>query len=204
MTNAAEVERVRSAARRPAYTQTGTASAALVTPFLSKQYTGDHPPIRMDEPAATVTTQDHHGLVSLPPQIVSVNYFDDRAIDARAEPYPTQTTQTKWAVLRPPAYLAQLHGTSDAKALTEPLGCVLAGGNHHALVETRAFLSYYYSTGRQSGGLAEPFRTVTTRDRAALIEAAREAAKNVRVEDCTFRMLQPHEIQRGMAALAGR
>jgi DNA (cytosine-5)-methyltransferase 1 len=175
------------------------ASAALVAPFLQKQNGGAQRPWSLTDPIGAQTTSLSDGLVGLPPQVVSVNDFDSRTLEATSEAYPTQTTQTKWAVLRPPTFLAELHGTSDAKSLTGPLGCVLAGGNHHALVETEAFVSYYYSSGHQNSGIDDPIQTVTAKDKAALVKTAEEEAANVDVEDCTFRMLKPHEIQRAMA-----
>lgn len=213
MTNAAEVERVRSAISDPCYTQTGTRSAAilstdwsslsgdndaankvaLVAPFLSKQYTGYKRPLSLDEPIGTQTSTHSHAIVGLP-MLASVNYFDDRCVPC-CQAYPTQTTQTKWALVRPPAFIAELYGKSTAKSIDDRLGCVTAGGVNHAIIDTGAFLSYYYSSSQQVSRLDEPVRTVTTRDRAALVEAA----QNVSVEDCTFRMLQPHEIQAAMA-----
>jgi Site-specific DNA methylase len=176
----------------------GDGGGGLVCPtFLQKQNSGSQRPRRLDEPMGTQTTSLSDAVVTVPPQLASVNYFDSRALDSTAHAYPTQTTQTKWAVAEPPVYLAKLHGTSGAEPITEPLGCVLAGGNHHALVEGAGFLSYYYSSSSQNSGLHEPTGTVTTRDRMALVEAKRKA-KDVDVEECTFRMLRPHEVKAAM------
>ncbi|MEK6312076.1 MAG: DNA cytosine methyltransferase, partial [Curtobacterium sp.] len=69
---------------------------------------------------------------------------------------------------------------------------VAAAGNHHALLMRN-----------QSGGAemttpaAEPMRTLTTRgDQSLLAPAGRLSAD---VDDCEFRMLEPHEIKRGIA-----
>ncbi|WP_259123942.1 DNA cytosine methyltransferase [Salinibacter ruber] len=170
----------------------------LVHPtFLQKQNAGHQRPRGLEEPMGTQTTSLSDAVVTLPPQLASVNYFDSRTIDTTAQEYPTQTTQTKWALVEPPVYLAKLHGTSGAEPVTDPLGCVMAGGNHHALIEGSAFLSYYYSSSNQNSGLDEPAGTVTTRDRMALVEAKRRA-RDVSVEDCTFRMLRPHEVKAAM------
>jgi DNA (cytosine-5)-methyltransferase 1 len=172
----------------------------LVHPaFLQKQNSGSQRPRGLEEPLGAQTTSLSDGLVSLPPKLCSVNYFDSRVIDSREEAYPTQTTQTKWAVVEPPTYLAKLHGTSGAEPISEPLGCVMAGGNHHALIKGGAFLSYYYSSSHQNSGLDEPAGTITTRDRIGLVEKAKEKAKDVSVEECRFRMLQPHEVKAAMA-----
>ena len=68
-------------------------------------------------------------------------------------------------MLTPPSFIAELRGgSSDARAVTDPLATVTASGNHHGLV---------------SGAQAAPVK--------------------VKVDDCSFRMLTPHEIQRAMA-----
>lgn len=179
----------------PMPTQTGSLGVALVTPgFLSKQYSGDqHHAHPLDAPTGTITAWDHHAFIGTP-LVVSVNDFDPRALPAFTEPGGTQTTQDKWALAVPPAFIAQLRNSCDATELGEALGCVTAGGRHHALVDTYAFLSYYYKSA-QASGMADPVGTVTSVDRAALIQAL----ENMTVEDCTFRMLQPHEIQKAMA-----
>jgi DNA (cytosine-5)-methyltransferase 1 len=63
--------------------------------------------------------------------------------------------------------------------------------DHHSLV-TLPFLTSYYGQGGATP-VVDPVPTVTTRDRHALVEPA------VEVDDCGFRMLEPHEIQRAMA-----
>lgn len=172
---------------------------ALLCPgaFLQKQNSGWQRPRGLEEPVGTQTTSLSDGLVSMPPAIASVNYFDGRVLNSVDDSYPTQTTQTKWAVVQPPVYLAELHGTSGAKRIDEPLGCVLAGGNHHALVHKGAFLSYYYGASNLNSGLSEPTGTVTTRDRMALVEA-KQRSQDPDVGDCTFRMLQPKEVRAAM------
>lgn len=165
--------------------------------FLQKQNSGHQRPRGLEEPVGTQTTSLSDGLVSMPPAIASVNYFDGRVLNSVGSSYPTQTTQTKWAVVRPPVYLTEMHGTSGAEPIDQPLGCVLAGGNHHALVHGGAFLSYYYGSSNQNSELTAPTGTVTTRDRMALVEAE-EKCQNPDVGDCTFRMLRPREIRAAM------
>ena len=154
-------DRAIDAAGQPAGTQTTQTKWALVVPaMLSKQYGGDHNPISLDRPLATITTADHHALVGAP-------------------------------------FIAELYGTSKAKGIDDPLGCVTAGGINHALISHEAmtaFLSYFYGN-MQASGMAEPLHTITTVDRAGLVQAIADA----RVEDCTFRMLKPHEIGAAMA-----
>jgi DNA (cytosine-5)-methyltransferase 1 len=106
----------------------------------------------------------------------------------------TVVTEDTHALIGHPAFIAELHGTSKAAGIDEPLLCLTAGGNHHALLSTDAFLTYYYNN-RQASGMGDPIHTVTSVDRAGLVGAL----ESLTVEDLTFRMLAPHEIGAAMA-----
>ena len=145
------------------------------------------------------------------------------------EPFPTQTGRQTMALATLP-FIAELRGGySDARAVTEPLATVTAGGNHHALVTPPVFVLKNYGDGRdpsmahrvdeplgtvttqdhhslvalpftvdyhgngRAQGVDRPLPTCDTRDRHALVAPA------VEVDDCGFRMLEPHEIGRAMA-----
>lgn len=104
-------------------------------------------------------------------------------------------------VVRP--FIAELRGGgSTVRGIDKPLATFSAQGYHHALVtppgtediDWRHLLLPYYSNGVPHT-LDEPLRTLTTRDRYALIEVA----DSLRVEDCRIRMLTPPEIGAGMA-----
>jgi DNA (cytosine-5)-methyltransferase 1 len=93
-------------------------------------------------------------------------------------------------------------------ATTSPIGAplptVTAGGNHHALIVP------YYSTGTPRPA-SQPFDTVTSRDRFALIHPTEppptepapagprsagprsDGAWSAAVQDCRFRMVKPRE-----------
>jgi len=158
-------------------TQTARQSLGVVG-FLSKQYGGQADPKYMstglDDPTGTVTTWDHHALISVP--VVSV------------------TEKTCDSVGIPPVFIAELRGKSKASGIDDPLMCLTAGGGHHALLSADAFLTYYYGV-QESSGVAEPINTVTGLDRAGLVGAL----ESMTIEDLTFRMLQPHEIGKAMA-----
>lgn len=78
--------------------------------------------------------------------------------------------------------------------LSEPLRTILAE-QRQSLIRWDRLLVPYYGTGtaRRVDG---PYGTVTTVDRNALV------GPEINVDDCTFRMLEPHEIQAAMAFLA--
>jgi DNA (cytosine-5)-methyltransferase 1 len=100
-------------------------------------------------------------------------------------------------------FIAELRGGgSTTRGIDQPLATFSANGTHHALVmppgaediDWRHLLLPYYRTGVPHS-LSQPLRTLTTKDRYALIEVA----DTLRVEDCRIRMLTPSEIGAGQA-----
>lgn len=75
---------------------------------------------------------------------------------------------------------------ASARPVGDPLTTVAAGGIHHGL------LMSYYGHG-QAQPTMRPVPTVPTRDRFALVDP------DVAVDDCGFRMLEPHEVAAAMA-----
>lgn len=210
----------------PMITQTTYQSAALVMPqaFLSVQYTPGYNK-NIDEPLAAVTSSDHHGLVTMP-FLTSTNYFDDRNISPD-DTMATQTTANKYGVTIPPfllgyangdsqskgadeplrtfhtengqalvmpPFITYLRGTNNPKGMDEPIDTVAASGLHHGLVSP-PFMMSYYGNGASHRPVNNEMGAITTKDKHALVQSG----TTPKVEDCTFRMLQPHEIQRGMA-----
>lgn len=137
----------------------------------------------------------------------------------------TQLGQANQGLVVPP-YTLTLRGQNAPKSVTDPVDTVVASGNHHALlvpyyksgnagaitdpvptvttVDRHAlvvapFLLGYYT--RDSGDKAalnavtEPLPTQSAQPRHYLVEHGGLPA----VEDCGFRMLQPHEIKAAMA-----
>lgn len=148
----------------PSTTQTTRQTVGVVGGFLSKQYGGQADPrnmgVSLGEPTGTITTWDHHALLSVPP-----------------------------------AFIAELNRTARAESVLDPLMCITAGGNHHALLSADAFLTYFYGSLQPATPMTDPIHTVTGIDRAGLVGAL----ENMTVDDLTFRMLQPHEIGKAMA-----
>ncbi len=167
------------------------------------------------EPFRTRTTRDTEGLLV---PVEGRPGISARTVD---QPQRTQTGRLQDALVVP------LRNNGVARpAASAPAATVAAAGNHHALVmrnnqggaemstpvtepvrtmTTRGHQSLirwdhllvpYYgkSTARQ---VDQPGGTVTTVDRNALV------GPQVAVDDCTFRMLEPHEIQAAMAFVDG-
>lgn len=115
-----------------------------------------------------------------------------------------------------------------ARPVGDPIGTVSAQGNHHALVMRnnsggaemitpvtepirtittsghQSLLMPYYGRGTCRPDV-EPMPTVTTRDRLALITAdeIRAGLLDDVIDDCGYRMFEPHEIELGMGFPGG-
>lgn len=181
----------------PAETQTTRKSIAMVG-FLSKQYGGGADPKHMglglDDPTGTITTWDHHALISAPSFLVKPVRQDNK-IDAReiSDPMYTQTTCQDLGIVSP-SFIAEMRGCSLAKSVADPAMCLTTSGSHHALVSSEAFLTYYYGT-QNASGLSDPIHTITATDRAALVGIL----DKLTINDLTFRMLQSREVGNVMA-----
>lgn len=107
-----------------------------------------------------------------------------------AEPLRTMHTTASKGVAFPP-FIAELRGgSSEARAVTDPLATVTASGNHHGLV-----MRHNSGGAEMLTPTEEPVRTLTTAGHQSLISPG----ARIEVDDCSFRMLTPHEIQQAMA-----
>lgn len=165
------------------------------------------------DPLATQGTTAQHALAQPPGfQIMASNTGSDSPSRVRGldEPTFTATTSNTTGLVIP------LRNNGNAYPTSEALGTVAANGNHHGLLMRnnqggaemvtpvtepartvttaghQSLLMPYY--GQSVPRPADrPIGTVTTRDRHALIDP------DVAVDDCGFRMLEPHEIAAAMA-----
>ncbi|MDN7456539.1 DNA cytosine methyltransferase [Burkholderia cenocepacia] len=161
---------------------------AAVTAFLAKHY-GGVTGTRIDVPTGTVTTSDHHSVVTA--QLVGCG---GRAAQSRprdaSEPTATITAKADTAVIA--SHLVKLRGTCrDGAPVDEPLHTISAGGTHHA--EVRAFLIKYYGNEKDGVELREPLHTVPTHDRFGLVTIHGE---DYAIVDIGMRMLTPRELAR--------
>ncbi|WP_064577204.1 DNA cytosine methyltransferase [Cupriavidus gilardii] len=166
----------------------GGAKHALVSAFLAKHYGGnyDGPGVALQEPASTITTADHHALVSA--QLVGCGgrAGQSRPRDA-SEPMQTITAKGDTAVTT--SHLVKLRGECTGSATDAPAPTVTAGGTH--IGEVRAFLVKYYSEGGQDQDCRAPMHTIPTKDRLGVVTVAGEPYL---IADIGMRMLEPHEL----------
>lgn len=185
--------RVKDAMAEPIPTQPGDASHAVVFPWMVEtEYTGDQRSTSSLHPGVTQTARQSTGVV-MPWLVKTVRQENgDRPISS-VDPAWTQTTCQDMGIVAP-AFIAELHGTSKASGIEDPMMCMVAGAKHHALISADAFLTYYYGN-HQASGMTDPIRTVTGLDRAGLVGAI----QNMDLNDLTFRMIRSHEVGRAMA-----
>lgn len=189
----------------PLATQTATAQHALVveTAYSGR---GDADKTRAAlEPARTQTAQQSQALV-----VPAGGTWNDRAAPV-GNPFNTWTGNDMDALVVPlrtngkavPADVALVPtvvagnaghallvrqysgGAEMSRPVSEPAGTITAIDHHALLVD-------YHGEGNPQP-VEAPHRTMDTRDRYGLVEPA------IDVEDCGFRMLEPHEIGRAMA-----
>ncbi len=163
----------------------------------------------LTEPMATQGTTAQHALAH-PPGFLFNTAHGGRVSDLDL-PHPTVCASDDRQSLVVP-----LRNNGHAHPTSAPLGTVTASGNHHGLLMRnngggaemvtpvtepartittaghQSLLMPYYSNGRAQS-TALPVPTVPTKDRFALIDPDQA------VDDCGFRMLQPHEIAAAMA-----
>lgn len=141
-----------------------------------------------DDPMRTRTTRETDALV-VP------FYGRTRSAQPAALPMPTQPTVDHFGV----AFVAELRGGgSVARSVTQPLSAVTAGGRHHMLVRHNSSRSG--PGGEMCTPATEPARTLTTKGHQSLVGWPEDGPGPIPdVDDCSFRMLEPYEIQAAMA-----
>ncbi len=204
---------------RPSPAMTTTLAHALVLPIHHGPKGPGARPITIPWP--TQTGRQEHALV------VPLRTHGT-ARPAETMPFPTLVAGNQgMAVL--PFIAELRGGWSEARPITDPLATVTAGGQHHGLVTPPAFVLKNYGDGSdpsmahpvtdplgtvttvdhhsvvmlpftvdyhgngRAHAVTDPLGTQTAVDRHGLVEPALE------VDDCGFRMLEPHEIGAAMA-----
>ncbi|WP_406473418.1 DNA cytosine methyltransferase [Streptomyces sp. NBC_01615] len=128
------------------------------------------------------------------PLTVPVEGRDGKQAAPASAPLRTVTTRNETALALPP-YMVELRGGgSSHRAITAPLATVTAGGNHHGIVTAPDLVVPYYGNGTARPA-AQPLPTVTTVDRHGALYGGTVSS----VEECRFRMLEPHEYAAAMA-----
>ncbi|MDK8024497.1 DNA cytosine methyltransferase [Klebsiella michiganensis] len=164
---------------------------ATVSAFLAKHYGGNYTGagVGLDEPAHSVTTVDHHALVTA--QVVGVG---GRAGQSRprdvSEPLQTMTTKADAEIVS--SHLVKLRGTCrDGQRADEPMPTITAGGQHVGEVKTTLAVEDYDEERAQQ--VLAFLREYCGEDSTGLVDID---GVTFRIVDIGMRMLQPHELYR--------
>jgi len=185
----------------PDRTQIGQNTKALITPpmvvDLAHNKSESQRAYPMTDPAPTQTSYQTMGMV-VPPYIIEMygkSHF--RSID---DPFGTMTSNIHHGVVLEP-FLADLRGENAPKSIVDALSSFCAGGQHHGLV--LPFVASYYGTMNFSQ-VDDALPTIVTKERHAVVvppyhRYLTQHGQTPSIDDCGFRMLHPHEIQKAMA-----
>ncbi len=145
------------------------------------------------EPLGSITTRDHHGFVALPFIDMQRKNSNGHRID--------QALQTMCAggrhhglVVPPGTHIASYYSQDKGHAITDALGTI-STKDRHALVSAPPFLASYYGGRHATQTLDEPMPTLP----GMKVHYLAQPGEIPDVYDCTYRMLAPREIGRGMA-----
>lgn len=174
-------------------TQTATDRLGVVSPFMVTLRTNASAQ-PLDEPARSVCADgNHHAVVQGAPFVVPIQ--GHARAKSVSDALPTQLAECSHGMIVQGAAQISLRDANamrvaglDRELMTQ--GCAPQA----ALIQRSPFLVEYYGQGT-AHGIDGASPTVTTHDRAALVQPQPQ----LRVEDCYFRMLQPHEIGAAMA-----
>lgn len=137
---------------------------------------------RIEDVMRTRTTRETEAL------LIPTEGRDGKTAQLASDPMRTQTTRNETGV----AFLSVMRGQSKNHPIEEPISTVSAGGIHHAFVTTLRGTNAPKAT-------SEPLDTFAANGtHHGLAEAS-----SVDIDDCMFRMLEPHEIAAGMAFTPG-
>lgn len=172
---------------------TAQGNGLLIAPFLvqtSHPYAdGEAKSYSVQGTAPTQTGRAELGL-AVPPFLVSTNYFrDNYAVD---RPCPTQTSGNQYGVVYPP-FLTSFYGTMQQSGLDRPVP-TQPSIDKHALVVPPFILGMHKDVSYRQ--ISDVLQTVVGAGNHHFLAQPGETPA---VEDCGFRMLQPHEVGAAMA-----
>lgn len=185
-------------------TANDTSKAVVAPPFIAELRGGGSTARPVDDPMCTVTASgNHHGLVVPAEGGERCWASGGSATSACGEPtradvfngvYCACERGKKGVDLRADALLTPYYGASEsAKPVDEPVGTLTT-------VDRYALIQRMNSGGAEmTTPAAEYLRTLTTAGHQSLITPGDIEAAAAQVDDCLFRMLEPHEVAAGMA-----
>ncbi len=172
-------------------TANDTSKALVEQPFIAELRGGGSTARPVDDPMCTVTASgNHHALITRPYGIPGG--APERHTTPAEEYLRTMTANGGNMSLLTPYYGA----SESAKPTDEPVG-TLTTRDRYALIQR-------HNTSKGDGAemitpAAEYLRTLTTTGHQSVLTPGDIEAADAHVDDCLFRMLEPHEVAAGMA-----
>lgn len=154
---------------------------ALITPSLVVNTTGHHGG-SAEKPLHTITTGGHHGVVSA---FLAKNYTGVVGSDIQ-EPVHTVTAKDHNSLVV--SHLSKMKNNCVGQEVNTPIHAMTTVNQ---FAEVRAFLTAFYGNEKDGNSIAEPLRTIPTKDRFGLVQIA---GQDYQIADIGFRMLQPVEL----------
>lgn len=180
----------------PTSTITTTDHHSLLSPFvINTRHTsgiGNRVKSVFEDPIGTQCADLSHS-ITVPFIIKGEHTLQNGYVKSVNENFQTQTVRQSMALVTP--LVVENKGQSMSKPSTQAFGTVTTKPHHGIVTDEsfRSFLGYYYGK-HQASDMREPVGTVTTTDRMHLI-----SYQKPRIEDCYYRMIKAHEVQRAMA-----
>lgn len=193
----------------PLRTLTTTGDKVMVAPVLSRMF-GASVGSSVDSPVGSLTSENKTAVVAA----FVAKHFGGMVGVSAEQPFPTITAVGTQNQLVAATLIKNNHGDKQAFDIDEPLRTVMAGANHHGVVQailesakgdgaalptpftrfahTRAFLFKYFGTGGYVG-CEEPISSLTTKDRLAL-GIVLIGGEPYQIIDIGMRMLTPREL----------
>ena len=158
-------------------------TALAVAPFIAELRGGGSTARSVTDPAATFTASgNHHGLVC-----PAGGTWNDQARSTN-QALRALTTREAYALVAP------YYGNSDtAHPARDPLGTVTTRDRHALIMRNNE------GGAEMSTPVHEVMRTLTSRGHQSLVTPGELDAARAQVDDCEFRMFEPHEVAAGMA-----
>lgn len=174
-------------------TQTTRQTLGLVVPPFIYNYYGNEFMTTPDEGMPTITGIVKQALI-VPPFVMSMNHSDIRNRPI-SEGLATVMPHVSPGLVVPP-YIVNMQADNAPTEITAPLPTQLTGDHRYLVLPF--IVSYYTRTTGNGAALTSLDESLPTMPTWAVHYLATPGEKPT-VDDCGFRMLQPHEIQRAMA-----
>ena len=148
----------------------------------------------MNDTIGTQPGDVSHAVMSMPSIMTKGGY--NGGSNSLESVEPTITTQHNFGVAGVP-FIVENFKQSKTKEMNKPIGSMTTNVKHGILSNqsVNAFLSYYYGNN-QASGITDPTGSMTTKDRVSLVMRPTD---KIEIDDCTYRMLMPHEVKAAMA-----